>query len=68
MIRTLPQLGYDPTRPEDVNTGQEDHLYDAMKYFLMSDPIAVRYNEKAQQKEYSPLDTAPIEKYSRFIV
>ncbi|MBQ3573571.1 MAG: phage terminase large subunit, partial [Clostridia bacterium] len=68
MIRTLPQLGYDPTRPEDVNTGQEDHLYDAMKYFLMSDPIAPRQKEGPRQREYSPLDTESLKKYPRFIV
>lgn len=39
MIRTLPQLRYDAVNPEDVDTRQEDHLYDALKYFLMSDPI-----------------------------
>ena len=68
MIRTLPQLGYDPTRPEDVNTGQEDHLYDAMKYFLMSDPIAPRQKEGPRHREYSPLDTESLKKYPRFIV
>ncbi len=68
MIRTLPQLCYDPTRPEDVNTSQEDHLYDALKYFLMSNPIAVRSSAPQKIYEYSPLDTAPIGKYQRFIV
>ena len=67
MIRTLPQLGYDPTRPEDVNTGQEDHLYDALKYFLMSNPIAVRHNEEPKNQEYNPLDTT-LSRYPRFIV
>lgn len=68
IIRTLPQLGYDPTRPEDVNTGQEDHLYDALKYFLMSDPIAPRQNKSPARREYNPLSTEPLKNYSRFIV
>ncbi len=68
MIRTLPQLTYDSTRPEDVDTTGEDHLYDAMKYFLMSDPIALRKSENPPPKEYSPLDTENLQKYPRFIV
>lgn len=38
-IRTLPQLVYDSVNPEDVDTRGEDHLYDAIKYFLMANPI-----------------------------
>ncbi len=68
IIRTLPQLRYDPLRPEDVDTAQEDHLYDALKYFLMSNPIAVRENKKEKPKEYSPLSTEKIKSYPRFIV
>ena len=58
MIRTLPQLRYDVTYPEDVDTRQEDHLYDSLKYFLMSDPIAPRQNVPPPKKTYHPLETA----------
>lgn len=68
MIRTLPQLTYDSTRPEDVDTTGEDHLYDAMKYFLMSDPIALRKSENPPPKGFSPFDTEDLKKYPRFIV
>ncbi|MEG2670356.1 MAG: Terminase-like family protein, partial [Oscillospiraceae bacterium] len=70
MIRTLPELKYDSMSPEDVNTRQEDHLYDALKYFLMSDPIAPRENIQTLPREYNPLDTNTdeINKYSRFLV
>lgn len=68
IIRTLPQLGYDPTRPEDVDTSQEDHLYDALKYFLMSNPIAARVSSETKPREYSPLDTDSVSSYPRFIV
>ena len=68
VIRTLPQLCYDPTRPEDVDTRQEDHLYDALKYFLMTNPIPIRTNEKPKQVEYSPLSTDRVTAYPRFIV
>lgn len=36
LIRTLPDLPYDQHRVEDVDTKAEDHLYDAMRYGLMS--------------------------------
>lgn len=68
MIRTLPQLMYDPTRPEDVDTTGEDHLYDELKYFLMSNPIATRSCETPPPAEYSPLDSDRINIYPRFVV
>ncbi len=39
-IRTLPTLVYDSVCPEDVNTSGEDHIYDALRYFLMLRPAA----------------------------
>ena len=33
-IRTLPALPYDDVRVEDVDTGAEDHFYDALRYGL----------------------------------
>lgn len=36
LIRTLPMLVYDNHRVEDVNTAQEDHAYDDLRYGLGS--------------------------------
>ena len=36
LVRTLPNLTYDPHRPEDVNTAGADHHYDASRYLLMA--------------------------------
>lgn len=33
-IRTVPLLAYDKYKPEDVDTNQDDHLYDALRYAL----------------------------------
>lgn len=55
-IRTLPNLVYDEQNPEDINTQNEDHDYDACRYFLMLNPIAPRKNFFKEQKEWSPLD------------
>lgn len=69
MLRTLPELKYDPMRPEDVDTRQEDHLYDALKYFLMSDPISPRITSKPKAKEYNPLQSDIIKlNYDRFLI
>lgn len=68
MIRTLPQLRYDSVQPEDVDTRQEDHLYDAMKYFLMSDPIAPREPAEPKPTVYNPLAEERIQTYNRFVL
>lgn len=68
MIRTLPQLRYDPVQPEDVDTRQEDHLYDALKYFLMSDPLPPRMPEKTPVLPYHPLAEEKIPDYERFVL
>ena len=65
MIRTLPQLKYDETYPEDVDTKQEDHLYDELKYFLMNDPIPPRENIIRPEPEFSPFETDDV--YPRFV-
>ncbi|MCI8404066.1 MAG: Terminase-like family protein [Clostridia bacterium] len=44
-IRTLPNLVYDSVRVEDIDTAQEDHDYDACRYFLQENPIKARLNE-----------------------
>ena len=68
MIRTLPMLRYGSVNPEDVDTRQEDHLYDAMKYFLMSDPIAPRIRSEESKPQYNPLAEEKLREYDRFII
>lgn len=38
-IRTLPSLVYSETDVEDVDTKQEDHIYDELRYICMEHPI-----------------------------
>jgi hypothetical protein len=38
LISQLPALPLDKTNPEDVNTNAEDHLYDALRYGIMTRP------------------------------
>lgn len=43
-IRTLPNLVYDETNVEDIDTDGEDHAYDECRYVCMVNPIRPREN------------------------
>jgi hypothetical protein len=53
LIRTLPALVYDETNAEDIDTDQEDHAYDAMKYGLTAQ--AGIQNQPRPKPERSPM-------------
>jgi hypothetical protein len=59
-IRTLPALLPDPNKPEDVDSGMEDHLYDAVRYGLMSRFVSRPEVEVAARRGsaavYSPME------------
>lgn len=55
-IRTLPTLVYDQRHVEDVDTIQEDHIYDECRYVMMESPIAARKNVLQPPAPYDPLD------------
>jgi len=55
-IRTIPDLVYDEKHVEDINTEQEDHIYDMCRYVFMEHPIAPRKNELANPLPDDPLD------------
>lgn len=55
-MRTLPNLVYDTVHVEDIDTTQEDHDYDACRYFLQENPIKARSNEVEKPIHvYNPL-------------
>ena len=56
-IRTVPNLVYDETNVEDIDTDGEDHIYDECRYVLMKNPIAPRIRAAAKPKPYDPLST-----------
>ena len=41
LIRTIPLMIYDKTKPEDLDTSLEDHALDTARYICMSRPIVV---------------------------
>ena len=53
--RTLPLLRYDAHAPEDVDTRQEDHIADEIRYLCQSDPIAPRPVVQRMPKVFDPL-------------
>jgi hypothetical protein len=64
-LRTFPDLVYDETDVEDVDTTQEDHIYDELRYMCMERPITPKI-PKATIKPYDPLDIDPITKYDKY--
>ena len=56
VIRTLPILIYDEKHPEDVDTSMEDHLYDAIRYVCMENPINPRKNTPWSPPQEDPLN------------
>lgn len=51
LIRTLPALAYDKIHVEDVDTKQEDHGFDTLKYALTQ--VATAAERRPDRKEYS---------------
>jgi hypothetical protein len=41
LIRTLPLMQYDKSRPEDLDSDMEDHAVDTLRYLCMSRPIVI---------------------------
>ena len=55
-IRTIPSLTYDEKRVEDIDTTQEDHIYDECRYVLMENPISPRKNVREHIPQEDPLN------------
>ena len=62
-IRTVPNLVYDETNVEDVDTDGEDHIYDEWRYVCMRNPIPAPLPRKIKEHTYDPLD--PLDNYYR---
>jgi hypothetical protein len=54
IIAQIPTLPLDKRNPEDINTKSEDHLYDALRYGIMSRPrFSIWDYDPAHQKPSS---------------
>lgn len=56
-IRTIPLLQYDPNRPEDVDTRQEDHVADESRYLCMENPVKPTLPSVRTPEVFDPLAT-----------
>ena len=55
-IRTIPDLVYSDRDVEDIDTTQEDHIYDECRYVLMTHPVNPRKNAMPIQPLEDPLN------------
>ena len=55
-IRTIPNLVYDESNVEDIDSDQEDHIYDECRYVLMENPLSPRQIQKETVLRDDPLD------------
>jgi len=51
--RTLPELRQDPNNPEDVDSDQEDHIYDEFRYACMFRPVKPKHQSKIPQGSFA---------------
>lgn len=61
LIAQLPVLPLDKNNPEDVNTKVEDHLYDALRYGIMSRPQSrsiFDYPSQIPTQRWQPADAS----------
>lgn len=57
-IEQLPTLPLDRRNPEDVDTNSEDHIYDALRYGVMSRPRSYAWGENPVfRQSYTPVDS-----------
>ena len=55
-IRTIPTLCYSQSHLEDIDTDQEDHVYDESRYMAMSRPIPARKPAGTKEVKDDPLN------------
>jgi len=67
-IRTVPALCYSTTDVEDVDTAQEDHIYDELRYILSEYPISPKVTEPRKPKSFDPLEVAEYKSYNTNIL
>lgn len=65
-IRTVPNLVYDETDVEDIDTDGEDHIYDELRYVCMKNPISPPVAAEPKVRPYSPLDTEADRQYDHY--
>lgn len=65
-IRTIPNLVYDETKVEDIDTDGEDHIYDECRYVFMTRPITPRKTEFKLPPKEDPLNLWSEQIYDKY--
>ena len=65
-LRTLPILQYSARDPEDLDTTEEDHIADALRYFCMMSPLSPERETKPNYPIIDPLAKPKAERISYF--
>lgn len=55
-VRTIPLLCFSETNPEDLDTDEEDHVADEVRYFCMMRPIKPRMSVESKIPWFDPLE------------
>lgn len=64
-IRTMPLLTYDKHKPEDIDTQQEDHVADEVRYLCMANPMEPVQVETRTPKVWDPMaDEENVDRYA----
>ena len=62
LLRTLPLMQYDTTKPEDLNSDLEDHAVDTLRYLCMTRPITPAELEKPKTIEEMEVERFKVDK------
>lgn len=65
-LRTLPILQYSARDPEDLDTTEEDHIADALRYFCMMSPLSPEREANPNYPTIDPLAKPKAERISYF--
>ena len=65
-IRTIPELLFDQTDAEDVDTRQEDHVADEVRYMCMANPMKPMHVKERKPEVFDPLSSDDITQRDRY--
>ncbi|MBQ6935592.1 MAG: Terminase-like family protein, partial [Clostridia bacterium] len=65
-IRTIPELKFSNTNPEDLDTTGEDHIADEVRYMCMARPISPTIKKQDEVLGDDPLNLREQKRYKKY--
>jgi hypothetical protein len=65
-IRTMPELTFSNTSPEDLDTTGEDHIADEVRYMCMARPISPTLKKQEELLGDDPLNLREQKRYKKY--